>query len=176
MLTAVEWASLGVAATLLSVFTAHRLGWIQVSLMRDAHALNIKKATPKIGSRVQIEIGRAEGRLHITGAAIHTKIYNDGDLVARNVEGEWKLTATEGINKQTYPIRADSLPTFLPFEFKREIIGVFSALWTKAALVLQVDIELVYLGMDDQPCQYHASYIYDFEKQQMIQQGHVRST
>ena len=168
MIDGAEWAGLGVAATLLTGYIAHRIGWIQISVMRDAHTLNVKKATPRINSRVSISPTHPTSRPDVTWYAIHTKIYNDGDLVARNLEGQWKLTASEGIHETSKVIRADSLPAFLPLETKHEITeNEVSALWCKPKVILQVNIDLNYLGLDEKPERYQATYDYDFQHREM---------
>lgn len=169
MLNDAEWTGLGGAATLLSGFVAHRLGWIQIGIMRDEHVLNVRKATPRLNTRVSIERFHPPSRPDITRYTIHTKIYNDGDLVARHLEGKWKLTASEGIIEDGKPIRVESLPAFLPWELHHEVSGNVQALWCKPQVILQVDVEFDYLGLDDKPQHYEATYDYDFQHRSMIQ-------
>src|SRR6267154_5213766 len=59
-------------------------------------AISVSKATPHIASRVDYRRYPIEGRPDVVRYAIYTEIYNDGDLVARNVEGKWNLTASNG--------------------------------------------------------------------------------
>jgi hypothetical protein len=169
MLNETEWIGLGVAATLFCGFIAHKVGLIQITLMREAHTLNVKKATPKLNSRVSIAPFHPETRPDMTRYAIHTKIYNDGDLVARKLEGEWKLTASDGIHESSEVIRVDSLPAFLPFELDHEIGGEVSAVWCKPEVILQVNIKIDYFGLNDKPERYEANYDYDFQHRSMLQ-------
>ena len=169
MLTGPEWAGLGVAATLLSGFIAHRIGWIQIGINRQSLALHVKKATPRINSRMVLKKFHPAGRPDVTRYAIHTKIYNDGDLVARALEGEWKLTASHGIAETTKVVCANSLPAFLPLELEHEVGGNVPAIWCEPTVILQVDIDLVYVGLDDKQETYHTAYDYDYKNKQMVQ-------
>jgi hypothetical protein len=169
VLTGAEWAGLGVAATLLTGWIAHRIGWIQIGSMREAHALNVMKSTPAINSRVSIAPFHPANRPDVTGYTIHTTIYNDGELVARRLEGEWRLEASHGVNGTVKTIRADSLPAFLPLELNHEITGKVASLWCEPSVTLQVDIELSYLGWEDKPESYQATYDYDFQHRSMVQ-------
>jgi len=136
--------------------------------MRDANAHSEKKLTPRIDSRVSIALSDSTKMAGLTLCAIHTTIYNDGDLPGRKLEGQWKLTASDGIHETTNVIRADSLPADLPLELKHEISGNVSAIWSKPQVVLQVNIELNYLGFEDKPEHYQATYDYDFQHKEMI--------
>jgi hypothetical protein len=169
MLTDGEWMGLGVAATLLGAYVADKMGWIQIRLMQEAHALQIKKATPRIGSRADLVPFHPANRPDVTGYTIDTNIYNDGDLVARQLEGQWKLTASHGITEATIPIRADSLPSFLSFPLKHEVSGKVPSIWCEPSVKLQVDIDLVYLGLDDKQETYHAIYDYDYPNRKLVQ-------
>jgi hypothetical protein len=172
MLTGPEWTGLGVAigiaVSLLGVYVANRVGLLQVGTMRDAHNLNVRKATPRINSRVDVRPFHPSNRTDVTRYAIHTKIYNDGDLVARYLEGEWQLTASQGIQSITDVIRENSPPSTSPLEFKHEIVGNFADLVPQANPILQVDIKLDYVGLDDKPEHYEATYDYNFEHKRMI--------
>jgi len=162
MLTGTEWAALGVGATLLCGYIADKIGWIQINILREAHTLNVRKATPRINSRVEVQPFHPIHRPDVTRYAIRTKIYNDGDLVARNLEGEWKLTASHGINDASNISRSDSLPSFLPLELEHKIVGNVPSLWTEPKVILQVNINLTYLGLNNSSEQYCATYDYDF--------------
>jgi hypothetical protein len=169
MLTGPEWAGLGVAATLFGGFIAHRIGWIQIGINRQTLALNVKKSTPRIGSRVELKSAQLVNRPDITRYTIHTTIYNDGDLVAREIKGEWKLTASHGIAEASVPVRADSLPSFLSFPLEHEIGGKYSSLWCEPTVIIQVDVDLIYLGLDDKKETYHATYDYDYKNRKIVQ-------
>ncbi|MGH9746629.1 MAG: hypothetical protein ACRD59_11045 [Candidatus Acidiferrales bacterium] len=171
MLNEVEWIALGVAATLVCALVANRIGLLQIGFMRKAHDLTVKKATPKINSRMEITPFHPVHRPDVTRYAVNTTIYNDGDLVARNLEGEWKLTASHGISEATDIIRIGSLPSFMPFKLEYKIVGNVPALWTESNLALQVDIKLNYLGFDDLPQTYRATYDYEFQNRRMIQRN-----
>ncbi len=58
---------------------------------------------------------------------------------------------------------------FLPLETKHEITeNEVSALWCKPKVILQVNIDLNYLGLDEKPERYQATYDYDFQHREMI--------
>jgi len=169
MLGGAGWTSLGVAATLACAYVAHRVGWIQVRIKREAHIPNPKKAMPKVNSRVLLVMFHPTDRPDVTRYAVYTKIYNDGDLVARKLEGEWKLMASHGIHEAHRVIRADTLPAFLPLPLEHEVTGHVPSLWSEPKVVFEVNITLSYFGLDDKPKQYHATYDYDFQHKCMVQ-------
>jgi hypothetical protein len=90
--------------------------------------------------------------------------------VARALEGEWKLTASHGINESVEVVRTDSLPAFLPLELEHDISGHVPSIWCEPEIVLQVDIDVIYLGMENEKNRYKTSYRYDFQNQKMTQQ------
>lgn len=169
MLDKLELTALVVAATLACAYIAHRAGWVQIGIIRDAHVRDLKKATPKVNSRVLLVMFHPTNRPDVTRYAVYTKIYNDGDLVARKLEGEWKLTASHGINEARKVIRADSLPASLPLPMKHEVTGRVESLRSDPKVVLQVDIKLSYLALDGAPEQYRATYDYDFQYGCLVQ-------
>ena len=156
--------------TALSIWVAYYVGVRQGRATEKALALSVQRATPRIGSRVSLSSSIPPKLPDRTRYTINTTIFNDGDLVARNLEGEWKLTASHGIEKLIHAIKADSLPASLPFEFEHEVPGDTSVLWCDPKIIFQVNIDLVYLGLSDQKECYHAIYTYDFHSRQMYQQ------
>src|ERR1039458_7130957 len=88
---AATWAGLGVAATLLGAFIAHRAGWLQISLMREAHALNVSKAVPRIGCQVTPSEQRDLGPGYSPHIYLTVEIYNEGELPVQNINGYWIL-------------------------------------------------------------------------------------
>jgi hypothetical protein len=156
--------------TLVGIWVAYYVGNRQGRASERAVALSVQRATPKVGSRISLASSIPPKLPDRIRYAVNTTIYNDGDLVARNLEGEWKLTASHGIEELTHAIRADSLPASLPLEFEHEVSGDTSVLWCDPKIIFQVNIDLVYLGLSDEKEHYHATYAYDFRSRQMYQQ------
>src|ERR1700678_651725 len=88
------WFALGVVATLLGALIAHKVGILQITIARKAHELNVTKAVPKIGTSVQLEERNATNH-PVTLLHIVTRIYNEGDLPASNLKGEWQLSCSQ---------------------------------------------------------------------------------
>ncbi len=155
---------------LLAVWVAYFVGVRQGRAAEKTLALSINKATPKIGSRASLVRSSPPNRPDVTRYTINTTIYNDGDLVARNLEGEWKLTASHGIDKANRIIRANSLPSFLPLPLEHQVGGDVSVFWCDPDIVCHVDIDLTYIGMDNSAEKYRAAYKYDFSNKCFIPQ------
>jgi hypothetical protein len=78
------------------------------------------------------------------------------------------LTTTEGLLPTSKIIRANSLPAFLPLKLNHEIGGNIADIWCKPQIIVQVDIDLNYLGFENKPEHYKATYDYDFQHREMI--------
>jgi hypothetical protein len=129
-------------------------------------ALSLKKAAPRIGSR--IEIKRSEG---IGGVKFFlvTTLYNDGDTAASKIDGQWKFIISEGLPSAVKTIRMNTLPAFLPFHIEHPIGGhVNNAVFSNPKVRASVDIDLVYFGLEDAMQTYQISYKYDPEQKAMI--------
>jgi hypothetical protein len=160
-----------VLTSLVSAWLAYRIGFRKGRIDQRTLDLSINKARPRVGSRVELRTYSPQGYPHVRRNAIFTKIYNDGDLVARNVEGEWKLTAPEGLHSGTKTIREDSLSTALPWETQYDMGGNAGWLQSHPEITIQVDIDLVYSGLDEKREPYHATYRYDAAQKAMIKIG-----
>lgn len=163
-----EWTALGVAGTLLCAFVAHRVGLIQISLMTKVHELNVKLATPQIGTEIRIEDKAVAGWNYYPSYYLRTTIYNEGDLAALDLNGQWKLTSpTKSVAEVDFPIHRDSLRS----EFKlepvllsgpNELLGNAMRNICDTGLHFNVDIELSYRGIDvNKAQQYKAHYEFD---------------
>lgn len=174
MLTGVEWAAVGVAATLLGILLAHRLGWIQVSIMRHEHALNRAKTTPKVGTSVCFE-ERPHKTQPVTTLALVTQIYNVGDAAASSLVGTWTLLCrkNEHLNR-TLPIGADYLTNASPYKIDIPFGDV--ATWRdvvngKFAVIVEVGIDFTYTGLEaDGQQSYSAHYRFDNEHRIFVKQ------
>lgn len=170
MLDETAWVALGVAATLLGGYIAHRVGWVQISLMQQSHALDVKKATPRIGSRVEISPPEIVKDIFLR-YTVYTTLYNDGDLAAYKVQGKWNLIASHAVEKAEKTICIDSLPTFLPWKMDYELTGKVNLLQADPTVALEVHVDLTYFGSDDKQEQYKTVYKYDHEQKRMVQQS-----
>jgi hypothetical protein len=167
LVDAATWAGLGVAATLLTALVAERSGFLQISLMRQAHSLNVAKAVPKIGCSVIATEKPDLGPGYNPHIYLTLELYNEGELAVEKVNGLWKY-----------------LPAYLGEKFVREIHWDFlgkcerrtdtrrideSANWHRQGVSFDVDVEFIYrVPGENQPCQYIAKYRYAKESRQMI--------
>jgi len=154
--------------TLLVGWAAYRIGYRNASIATRALNLSITKAGPRISSRVDLRTYAPALKPHVPGYAIHTTIYNDGDLVATNLEGEWTLKIAEGFKTLTKSIRIELLSSVRPWETNYELPGYAFQYEGRPEVVFQVDIDLVYHGLNDAPKQYRARYHYDRDQHCMI--------
>ena len=129
--------------------------------------LNVNKATPHIASRVDYRRYSIEGRPDVVRYAIYTEIFNDGDLVARKVEGKWILTASPGLKSGDKIIRVQSLSSSPTWEHKHDVGGHVMWMRNNPTATIQLDIDLVYSAIDDDQKTYRATYRYD-HKQNML--------
>lgn len=162
-----SWASLIVAG--IGVVVAYVVGRKQGRNNERAYQLNIRQATPRIGSRVEFfEIGPVN-QGHQFRYVVKTTIYNDGSLVASKLDGQWKLSCSYKFLNAEQVIRADSLPSFLPMYFEHELGYHRHEAWFKAEVTIKFDIDLSYRGFEDKPERYQATYEFDPKSGKMIQ-------
>jgi len=154
----------------IGIAVAYYVGVRQGRAAEKVLALSLRKAVPRINSRMELARSSPPNRPDVVRYTVHTTIYNDGELVARDLEGDWKLTASHGIQPATNVIRADSLPLSFPFNLEHEIAGDVSVLWCDPQIIFQVDIDVAYLGMNSEKNSYKATYRYDFQNRKMIRQ------
>jgi hypothetical protein len=167
------WFALGVAATLVAAFVAHRNGRIQISFMRREHELSIAKAMPKVGTTVRIDEKNPHGPAYPIFYSLVATIYNEGDLAAKNLKGHCKLfSPTNDIGERSVQINRDFLGMALQYEVAPcpiEGVKVRQGMMGAEEIRFNLDIEFEYFGIpDDQPQQYAAKYQYDNKTHQMI--------
>jgi len=169
MLDEASWIALGVAATLLGEFIAHKLGWIQISVMKKAHQLNINLATPKIGATVIIE--RQAISPTVYRYFLLTTIYNEGRLAAEKINGNWNLSCSDSGQNRVIPISRDFLGQGSPYELKPEELGgnVITNAINSNQVRINVDIDFTYVGLaQNQLHKYNAKYQYDSNRKKMV--------
>ena len=167
MLASAEWTALGVASTLLLALLAHKVGWVTISFARKGGAQPMDHGAAKISSRASITKFRPAA-LETSIYVVKTTIYNDGEKVARNLEGIWNLTASDGIDGTTRTIRAESLPPFFPLKLSHQVLGNPADLWTNPNATLHLKIQLQYSGPDGKRQHYQAAYDYEFKRKQLV--------
>ncbi|MGA8013331.1 MAG: hypothetical protein WB949_12960 [Candidatus Acidiferrales bacterium] len=138
------WVALGVAATLLGILLAHRFGLIQISLMKREHALNISKAAQKIGTSVCFE-QRQHPTHPVKNLYIVTDIYNQGDLAASKLEGNWKLSCSENSLNRTLSISVDHLGNSRPHKIELQFggMGMLGIIQQGKDVHIEIDIDSV---------------------------------
>jgi hypothetical protein len=77
-MTAVAWTIVGIIVSLLGIYFAQRIGFIQITLMREANRLNSRRAAPKVGTAVTIDERYDNGQAFPPFIYLTTTIYNEG--------------------------------------------------------------------------------------------------
>src|SRR4029077_18730289 len=161
---------LGCLTTLVVGWAAHEIGWIQVRIAAEAHDLNVSKAVPKIGTTTRVEKREITSHtvwlLHIV-----TRLYNEGELAASKIRGEWKLSSINGAFNHTIPIALDHLGKSGPHDIERKNGGVKT--WRDMEggkdLGIAVEINFRYQGLEEEgEHEYRATYRYDAAQRQLM--------
>jgi len=151
----------------ISIWLGYKIGYRQATLATKTLALNVAKATPRIGSRVEVQRSGEGSHLQFT---LVTTLYNDGDAAASKLDGQWKLNVSQGLPNAEKIIRMDSLPSFLPFEIKHPIGGAINnAFFSNPNVRIDVQIDLVYFGLENTQQRYQVRYDYDTQQKTFIQ-------
>lgn len=147
---------------------SYRLGVRQGRIAERSLKLTIGRATPRLGSRVELRSFHPDERRDITRYVLHTTIYNDGELAAGEVRGEWRLTASHGVGDVIRPIRCDTLSPRSPWVDEHNLgRGIGGQEIGRATIDLRLD--LTYTGLDEEQDSYRAQYQYDREHGKMVQ-------
>jgi len=134
-----------------------------------AYRLSLEQAIPRIGSRIEFIQGVPTSQGNQFRYAIKTTIYNDGGLVASELKGDWKLSSSYEFLDSVDIVRADSLPSVLPLKLEHDLGCHRQDFWAKPEIVLQVDLDLSYLGLQNKEEKYQTTYKFDSKSQKMIQ-------
>jgi hypothetical protein len=153
------WAALGVAATLVSAYVARRMGWLEITIMREAHALNVSKATPRIGCDCRILKKQILGSGYNPHLVIVVELYNEGDLAVHDVEGEWTAVGPGNMRTSCH-IQRDFLGKCDSFRSEYQITE--SPNWPKA-VTFDIVVDFYYLtpGQPDEREHFEATYHHD---------------
>ena len=164
MLSEAEWVGLGVAATLLGVYAAHRLGYIQIGLTREANALGILKSVPQIETIIGIDKRQEDPPGYPPFYYLIATIHNHGELPAKQLKGCCKVFSPANEAQQcTIPISIEVVGA-LPRELSRyRLDGIFIDAQRPQSARFNVEVEFDYLGgfPKEQPQHYNAKYEYD---------------
>lgn len=152
----------------ISAVVGFALGYWQGKIAKQTLDLSINKATPRLGSRVILSGPEIVKDIFLR-YTMHTTLYNDGDLVASKVKGQWKLVTFGAVHPAEKEIAIDSLPSSLPWDFDHELSGDLNRIQTDPAIRIEVHIDLVYLGMNNKEQTYKTKYRYSPQEKAMIQ-------
>jgi hypothetical protein len=159
--------------TLFGVFIAQRSGFQLFAVAKKEHDLNVRKASPIIGSVVKLAERQILNANYRPFHFIVTSICNYGDLPAQQLSGSWRLYSPDNCIKEcNVPIQRDALgPT--PYDTEEQLIGPNIDAVIKDQLhkvAIHVDIEFDYFGISqDRRQHYSASYQYDHNSRRMMQ-------
>jgi len=166
------WFALGVVATLFYTYVTHRIGRGQIGFLRKSHDLNIRLAECQVGTECAIGLRPFnESRPDVRRYVIETRIYNAGDLAAKNVKGTWSMTCSDSIYNHSFPIRVDYVTKAKCCDLEPYSLGtneITQAISNGNAWV-KVYIEFEFTGLEDQEKQhYSAKYERSHYHKQMI--------
>jgi hypothetical protein len=150
---------IGAAIALLSVGVAQRFGLIQVTLMQKAHALNVSKATPRVGCDVRILQKQILGPGYNPHLVLVVELYNEGELPVHDVQGEWVVLGP-GTMKTAHPFQRDFLGKC--DKFRSEYTMTESANWPKTVTFdIVVDFHYKTPGHPEEREHFEATYHYE---------------
>jgi hypothetical protein len=154
---------------LAGIVLAYLVGRKQGRDNERTYQLSVRQATPRIGTRMEFVGLPTQNIANQLRYSIQTTIYNDGGLVASNLQGNWKLTSSYEFLNASEIVRADSLPASLPIKLNHDLGYHREDVWSKPEVVLKVDLHLTYLGFADKEENYQVTYQYDPKSGKMIQ-------
>lgn len=158
-----------VLVELAGVVVAYLIGRKQGRDSEKSYQLSLGQATPRIGSRAEFIQGVPAAQGNQFRYAIETTIYNDGGLVASKLDGNWKLSSSDSFLDANEVIRADSLPAFLPMKLNHDLGYHRPDTFSKPEVIIQMDVDLTYLGFEDRQEKYQVTYKYEPKNGKMIQ-------
>jgi hypothetical protein len=150
---------IGAAIALLSVGVAHRFGLIQITLMQKAHALNVSKATPRVGCDVRILQKQILGPGFNPHLMIVVELYNEGELPVHDVQGEWVVLGPSAL-RTAHPFQRDFLGKC--DKFCSEYMIAESSNWLKT-VTFDIIVDFYYMtpGQPEEREHFEATYRYE---------------
>ena len=161
----------GVVAALAAVAVGYWIGRKQGQDGERAYQLSLRRAVPRIGTRMELVASPVDNVSRQILYSIQTTIYNDGDLVASKLEGNWKLSSSYSFLNAERVIREDSLPGPLPIKINHDLGYHRQNVWSSPGVFLKVDIDLTYLGFENKQQRYQTTYEYYPKSDKMISSG-----
>jgi hypothetical protein len=166
--------SSGVTAlvTLFGIYIAQRNGHLLFNVAKQEHDLNLRKASPIVGSIVTLAERQILNANYWPFHFMVTSIHNYGDLPAQKLSGNWRLYSPDNSIKEcNVPLQRDALGP-APYETEEQLIGsnIDAVIKDRMHKVsIRVDIDFDYFGISqDQPQHYSASYEYDQHSHRMV--------
>jgi hypothetical protein len=159
---------IGALIPLACAYVANELGWIHIEFAKRAHELNITKATPRVGCEISSRTEQVLPSGYNPHTRITVKIYNEGELAAQNIAGDWKYVPLHVPEKRVFLIRRDYLGHCENHTDSYLIED--SANWRRKSGAFDVEIEFFYTAVGEQvPHRYTAKYRYHAETERLIQ-------
>ncbi len=158
----------GVFVTQLGIYIGQRMGLWQLTLASNAHALNLTRSRPKIGTEARLEIVEPDSMRDPGSRYLRITIYNAGELAATQLNGHCKLSSpNETIQEFTIPIVREFLDSARPYDLEPKRLGWINGYWKETRF--KVNIEFDYFGLPpDEPEHYSASYHFDHESNRFV--------
>ncbi|MGH9682184.1 MAG: hypothetical protein ACRD4S_01020 [Candidatus Acidiferrales bacterium] len=99
------------------------VGWIftylQLRTERKAHALDVAKATPQLGTEIRIDKRQENPSTYPAFYYIVVSIYNAGQLAASDLKGNCRIYSTAGsIKNREIPIHREFLDNSTPYQLE----------------------------------------------------------
>jgi len=145
------------------------MGYLELGFMHKAHELNVTKALSRVGCDVRCELRPILGPNFSPHIEIVVNIYNEGELAAQNLTGQWEFAPNYPGEKRVSQIRRDFLgrcEKYLDSYLIPESGG-----WGRQGAPFDVKIEFFYTIPGEEQTQYYgARYTYNRDKQQIVRQ------
>jgi len=167
----------------IAIIAAVLVGYCQWKTTQKSLVVTVKKAIPKVGTRVRIDERQKNPSGFPAFYYLILTIYNDGELPAKQLKGHCKLhSSTKSVQERDIPFQLDSLGPSSPYEL--EALWLLDGL-SGAAIDLKgngaenigfnVDIEFECFGIPENvPQRYSAQYKYDPQSRQIVRiQSHA---
>jgi hypothetical protein len=160
-------ALIGAIVVILAAIAARQNGLLQISFMRKTHELNVTKAIPRIGCEVSAQTEQILPTLFAPHTRVIVKIYNEGELAAQKLTGQWELCSHQTDKKIVLQISRDFLGNCDAYVI--DYLIPESSDWGRYGFGFDVNIEFFYLiPGDPETHRYEAHYAYESRKKQMI--------
>lgn len=164
---AATWSGVGVAATLVCGYIAHKMGRLQFGVMEKSYGLAALLAEARVGCDVRVEERNTLGAIYPSHLFVTVDLYNEGQLPASALKGDWKLLPHHLFKNSVFPLQREFLGNcehYTKTEFLNESAGVG---WKDIAFDIRVDFYYSVPGVPNEQ-RYHQNYRYDRSSGQTI--------